>query len=691
MITIDGENPYEIFESLNATGLPLAESDLIRNFVFMQVPLARQDAFDREHWSPLERHFTLWGNDRPAVMTDFYRDYLMRDGFYSREKSTFIGFKQQQDERGLSAEAQAQDLLHYAPLAAQIRKPELCGSPLIRRYLEEIGLTDIGTAQALVMHLLARNSRGHLGEADLVACLRDLVSFVLRRTVCGESTRAYSRWFVEAIRVAGDKPVENLRRYWLEREWPDDSAFARALDEFQVYKREPHKARMVLEALELAHGHKEQVPLRSLTVEHVMPQSITSDAAGQAWKTALGKDWSDLHERYLHTLGNLTLTGYNPELGKMAFPGKQAVYSTSHVDLNLCFRDLPSWNVETIRSRTNAMAARLCLLWPRPASDIPYAGGTDELAGQQQASPARKRNLEYWGALLKLWPASLGMPPQPADTPELLIPLDKDKGVSAVLWQFRRERKVVVYVRFEGRIGARVYGRVHEIAKEIDDKIEGDLVWDWPVRNSFAVSEEDADFSDRNDWEIQHAWFIDELSDIVEALTPEIAQVDDAENGEDGTGVPDAATAERQRLRYLFWTGLLSYAATKTDLHANRNPGKFNWIGGGIGRRGFGLNYAIREHNSQVELYIDLGKGCDVENKHAFAALKKEKEAVEAVFNGPLDWQDLSGIRACRICTLIEGGWKSPQETWSDTHAAMVDAMIRLDRALRPHVQGLRL
>ena len=686
VVSIDGENPYEIFESLNATGLPLAESDLIRNHVFMQIPIAEQDAFERTHWQPLERHFVSWGESRPAVMTGFYRDYLMRDGQYSREKSTFVGFKDQQKARGLDAKAQAEELQHYAPLAVHIRKPQACPSPLISRRLYEVVLTDIGTANAFVLHLLDLHSRGQLSEMDLSTCLSDLVSFVLRRTVCGESTRAYNRWFVEAIGAAGGKPVENLRRYWLERGWPDDTALTRALSEFQIYKREPRKARMVLEALELSVRHKEQVDFANLTVEHVMPQSITDDAAGQAWKTALGENWNELHERYLHVLGNLTLTGYNPELGKMAFSNKQTVYKDSHVDLNRHFCDLVAWDSKAIEKRTTALAAQLCQVWSRPKSDQPYTSGEDDLSDDKKASPAKKRNLGYWSAFLKLWPERLGPPPAPSDGVEQIIPLDEERGVSIHLWQFRRERKAVAYVRFEGKPGRRLYVRLHEIAKEIDDQIAGDLVWDWPVRNGFAVVDEGVDFRDRHDWEIQHAWFIEELLDIMEALTPELAQPyeEDEESGPD-------ATVERHRLRYQFWTELLELAATKTELHANRKPGKFNWIGGGIGRAGFSLNYAVREHEAQVELYIDLGKGCESENETAFATLKKEAESIEAVFDGPLDWQDLPGIRACRICKVIDGGWKSEPESWSETHAAMVDAMIQLDRAVRPHVQGLRL
>ena len=86
-----------------------------------------------------------------------------------------------------------------------------------------------------------------------------------------------------------------------------------------------------------------------------------------------------------------------------------------------------------------------------------------------------------------------------------------------------------------------------------------------------------------------------------------------------------------------------------------------------------------------------MGKDNESQNRQAFTVLKREKENVEAAFGGPLDWQELQGKRACRIRKVIEGGWRSPRESWPATHAAMVDAMIRLDRALRPLVQGLQL
>jgi hypothetical protein len=151
-----------------------------------------------------------------------------------------------------------------------------------------------------------------------------------------------------------------------------------------------------------------------------------------------------------------------------------------------------------------------------------------------------------------------------------------------------------------------------------------------------------------------------------------------------------AERGERHDLRYNFWSGLLEYAKTKTNLHANRKPGIYHWIGGSIGRAGFQLNYSVRGEESQVELYIDLGQNSDERNKVYFDGLKKNQAQIEGIFGGQLDWQDLPESRACRIRKVIEGGYRSPESEWSSIYEKMVDAMIRLDKALRGYVQNLQ-
>lgn len=147
--------------------------------------------------------------------------------------------------------------------------------------------------------------------------------------------------------------------------------------------------------------------------------------------------------------------------------------------------------------------------------------------------------------------------------------------------------------------------------------------------------------------------------------------------------------AERYDLRLQFWTGLLEHAKTRTQLHANRSPGKYSYIGGSTGKRGFSYNYAVREEDAQAELYIDFGVGFDDKNLQVFNQLMSQKESIEQVFGGELEWEDLPDSRGCRIRKRIAGGYRLPAEEWPRISEQVVSAMINLDKALRPHLQNL--
>jgi len=145
--------------------------------------------------------------------------------------------------------------------------------------------------------------------------------------------------------------------------------------------------------------------------------------------------------------------------------------------------------------------------------------------------------------------------------------------------------------------------------------------------------------------------------------------------------------AERYNLRLKFWTELLNYARPLTDLHANRKPGIYGWIGGGIGRAGLSLNYSTRETDSQVEVYIDTKD--ELKNLDVLSQFEQHKEEIEKAFGDKLDWQQLHDSRACRICYIVSGGYRSPQAEWAEIHKKLVDAMIRLDKAMRPYVKNI--
>jgi hypothetical protein len=142
--------------------------------------------------------------------------------------------------------------------------------------------------------------------------------------------------------------------------------------------------------------------------------------------------------------------------------------------------------------------------------------------------------------------------------------------------------------------------------------------------------------------------------------------------------------SERHDLRYKFWTQLLPFAKTKTDLHANRSGGHYGALGVSYGRAGLQLNYVIGESTSRIELYIDLGAGSDERNLKIFNALELHKDEIEKVFGDKLEWQSLPGTRACRIRYDIEGGYRTPEAEWPDLQSVMVAKMISFESAIRP-------
>jgi hypothetical protein len=184
-------------------------------------------------------------------------------------------------------------------------------------------------------------------------------------------------WFAEAAKRVANEPIANLKAYWLERGWPDDMTFSTRLIDFAIYKREPRKAELILQTLESYLSPKEPVDFSSLQIEHILPQTIKDDADGKAWKVSLGPNWKSIHERRLHTLPNLTLSGYNPELSNRAFASKRQEYTRSNLRLTREISDVNDWNEEAMRSRGERLVVTCLNLWPRPSGAEGYTPVSD--------------------------------------------------------------------------------------------------------------------------------------------------------------------------------------------------------------------------------------------------------------------------------------------------------------------------
>lgn len=144
--------------------------------------------------------------------------------------------------------------------------------------------------------------------------------------------------------------------------------------------------------------------------------------------------------------------------------------------------------------------------------------------------------------------------------------------------------------------------------------------------------------------------------------------------------------AERHHYRKRFWTLLLARAKSKTRLHANISPNIYGWIGTGAGISGVGFNYGIGQHDAKIELYIDKDKVDGRENKELFDKLFRNKEEIERAFGDNLSWERLDNRRASRIAKHYGNLGYKDEEQWEALSDAMIDAMIKLEKAISPYI-----
>jgi hypothetical protein len=367
-ISLRGENQYRIFKSLNSTGVELSEADLIRNFVFMHVAVDDQDSFDDNHWRALEKHFEdASGKLDSDLLSSFFRDYLMSDGKYVSPYATFESFEKTYGVADFDATSLASELATAAAHYDQIRTVSPHPNPLVNAALSKLSELDSSTSSPLVLNLLKRLDNGTVTVEDFVDCIEMTAGFIFRRFICGDQSRGYSRLFVSACKTLNDDPTGDLQEFYLKRSFPNNARFETELVKFPLY--ESKYANAVLWCLEGDFGHKEgPAHGENIQIEHVMPQTLNAD-----WKKDLGDNYKHLHQQWQHTIGNLTLSAYNPGLWNHSFKtklnglGETKGYKDSNFELTKLIAKNAVWGELQIRSRGETLAKRALEIWRGPA------------------------------------------------------------------------------------------------------------------------------------------------------------------------------------------------------------------------------------------------------------------------------------------------------------------------------------
>jgi uncharacterized protein with ParB-like and HNH nuclease domain len=369
-IVLDREDdPHLVFESLNAKGRPLTQSDLIRNYFFMKIHVNEQETIYSRFWEPMQ--IALGDN-----LTECIRHYLMKDGKIVKQSEVYFSLKDLIGER--DALQHLQKLARFASYYKKLLQPEDEPNPEIRRALQRINRLEVTTAYPFLLNCYDDYYHNRISVNTFSGILNVIENYIIRRFVCNISANTLNKIFpplYSQIRTKdNDYVVDGLKAALQTKGYPKDREFRLRLIDSKLYGGGDRaiKTKLILESIEESYHHKEKVYSDALTIEHVMPQTLT-----EYWQNHLGADWEITYELWLHTLGNLTLTAYNPELSNDTFEEKKDHLNNSHLEMNKYFKDQTSWRREDIEKRASYLADLTLTIWP-------YFG--DEGIGSQERS-----------------------------------------------------------------------------------------------------------------------------------------------------------------------------------------------------------------------------------------------------------------------------------------------------------------
>ena len=370
----EDDDAQEIFERINSTGIKLGLPDLIRNYVLMTD--ADQERLYEEYWLVTQE---LLSKER---LESFFLDYLNMklDGF-TKESEAYRDFKQVYIQGQYTNESMLQEILHYAKqYHIFCYGDESLGSE-INSALDGLRKLNQTTVYLFLFHIFDDYEAGILTLQELSRILNLLLNYSIRRLICEVGSNSlrglyktlYGRIFAREENKLHyyDAIVSFMLQMTSKDAIPSDTDFKQALKERNLYRKNA-LCKYLLAAIE--NQGKEKIVIDNLTIEHIMPQNKNLSTA---WQKMLGDDWEATRDRYLHTLGNLTLTGYNSELGDRPFREKQELLEDTVTHITVLYSDVKDkteWNVSTIEARAERLSDLVLRLFPieKPACKIEF-------------------------------------------------------------------------------------------------------------------------------------------------------------------------------------------------------------------------------------------------------------------------------------------------------------------------------
>ncbi|UOR49703.1 DUF262 and DUF1524 domain-containing protein [Helicobacter pylori] len=360
------DDPQLIFESMNSKGMELTQTDLIRNYIVMETEIEKQEGFYNKYWRAMEEDF----KQNEKWFDRFVRHYLtIKTREIPNISKVYVALKDYRQKEGIGIEDLLKDLQKYCGYFCQIafKKAKKADKDLNKALGFLVDL-EMDVIYPLLLELYSDYSDGVLSKDDFKRSIDLIESYIFRRAVCGLGTNSLNKVFPSFTKhIQKDQYFESLEAhfgYLTEKQrFPNNDEFKDCFITIDFYHFK--KNRYFFERLE-NFERKERVYTNEYTTEHIMPQKLTEE-----WERDLGENFQAIHDKYLHTIGNLTLTGYNQEYSNNSFQEKrdrdmEKGFKDSPLRLNQGLRDLESFGEEEIKKRAEDLADLALKIWTYP-------------------------------------------------------------------------------------------------------------------------------------------------------------------------------------------------------------------------------------------------------------------------------------------------------------------------------------
>lgn len=365
------DDPQLIFESMNSKGIELTQTDLIRNYIIMETEVKKQEDFYNQYWRAMEENFkqSEKQSKREDLFNKFVRHYLtIKIGKIPNEKRVYEAFKDYRQKEGIGIETLLQDLQKYCGYFCQIAFKKEADKELNKALSFLVDLK-MDVIYPLLLELYSDYKDGVLSKQDFIPIIYLTESYICRRAVCGLGTNSLNKVFPSFTKKIDKKQYlksveEHFGSLTGNQKFPNNDEFKKLFITIDFYHFK--KTKYFLERLE-NFDTKEPVDTQECTIEHIMPQILTEE-----WKRDLGENFKAIHEKYLHTIGNLTLTGYNEKYSNNSFQEKRNMekgFNQSPLRLNQSLKDLEVFGEKKIEKRANDLADWALKIWTYPNLD----------------------------------------------------------------------------------------------------------------------------------------------------------------------------------------------------------------------------------------------------------------------------------------------------------------------------------